>query len=167
MFDLAKSALVSATALVFLTACGGAPEDPNAGAEMLDNGMTVRAQIEARQEGFKAIGSEFKTINDQLRSGSPDMAPIQAAASALPAAAEGIETWFPVGTGPETGVATEALATIWEEPEDFESKVNDFVLAISALETAAQTGDADVIQAAARATGATCGACHDKFRLDD
>ena len=49
--------------------CGSGTElsDPSAGSETLDNGMTVRAQIEARQDGYKAIGRNFKTINDQLK----------------------------------------------------------------------------------------------------
>ncbi|MEL6829963.1 MAG: cytochrome c [Pseudomonadota bacterium] len=164
-----SSFTLCAAAVLGLTACGGGGDavDPNAGSEMLSNGMTVKAQIEARQDGFKAIGAEFKTINDQLRSGSPDIAAIQAAATKLPEVSAGIADWFPQGTGPESGVETEALAIIWDEPEDYAAKVNDFKAAIEALEIAAQTGEVESVQAAAQATGGTCKACHDKYRLDD
>lgn len=165
-----RSIWLGAIAALTLTACGGggeAPSDPNAGSEVLPNGLTVKAQIEARQEGFKAVGGEFKTINDQLRSGSPDIAVIQAAAAKLPEVIEGADGWFPEGTGPDSGVETEALPIIWEEPEDFAAKTSDFVLAIEALDAAAQTGELPAIQAAVQATGGTCKACHDKFRLDD
>lgn len=165
-----RSVWLGAVAALALTACSGggeAPADPDAGSEMLSNGLTVKAQIEARQEGFKSVGGEFKTINDQLRSGAPDMAAIQSAAAELPGIIEGAGEWFPEGTGPESGVETEALPIIWEEPEDFEAKVSDFVVAIEALDAAAQTGELSAIQAAVQATGGTCKACHDKYRLDD
>lgn len=165
-----RSIWLGAFAALTLAACGGggdAPTEPDAGSEVLANGLTVKAQIEARQEGFKAVGGEFKTINDQLRSGSPDLAAIQAAAAKLPEVIDGAGEWFPEGTGPESGVETEALPIIWEEPEDFEAKTSDFVLAVQALDAAAQTGELPAIQAAVQSTGGTCKACHDKYRLDD
>lgn len=166
----ARSVWLGAIAALSLTACSGggeAPSDPDAGSDVLSNGLTVKAQIEARQAGFKAVGGEFKSINDQLRSGAPDLAAIQAAAAELPGIIDGAGGWFPEGTGPESGVETEALPIIWEEPEDFEAKVNDFVVAIEALNVAAQSGELPAIQAAVQATGGTCKACHDKYRLDD
>ena len=165
---LLKSLSISALSLGFLAACGGGETaDPNAGAEMLDNGMTVKAQIEARQEGFKAIGKNFKTISDQLKAGSPDIAAIQAASSELSMVGADMDTWFPEGTGPESGVETEALALIWQELDDFNGVVMDSQTALDALDAAAQTGDVAAISAAFQTAGGTCKACHDKFRLDD
>lgn len=164
-----KTLALSAVAILFLAACGGGsePSDPNAGSETLENGMTVRAQIEARQEGYKAIGRNFKTINDQLKTSEPDITEIQTAAGAMVEASAGMVDWYPAGTGPDSGVKTEALAVIWEEPEDFAVKVSEYDTALAALEAATASGDFDAIAAAARATGPTCGACHDKYRLDD
>ena len=160
---------LGAATMLLLAACGGGtePSDPNAGSETLDNGMTVRAQIEARQEGYKAIGRNFKTINDQLKTSAPDITEIQTAAAAMVEASEGMLDWYPAGTGPDSGVKTEALATIWDEPEDFALKVSEYEAALATLAAATTSGDLEAIAAAARATGPTCGACHDKYRLDD
>ncbi|MEO1662306.1 MAG: cytochrome c [Pseudomonadota bacterium] len=164
-----KSQIVCSIAAFLLVGCGGSggSVDPDAGTELLANGMTVKAQIEARQQGYKAIGRNFKTINDQLKTTSPELEAIQAAADAMVEASEGMSDWYPAGTGPESGVKTEALAVIWDDPEGFAVKVADYEAALTALDAATATGDFEAIAAAAKATGPTCGACHDKFRLDD
>ena len=155
--------------LMVLASCGGGGEaaDPNAGADVLPNGMTVRAQIEARQEGYKTLGKNFKTINDQLKTSEPDLGEIETAIAAMLETSGGMADWYPEGTGPESGVETEALAVIWENPEGFAVKIADYEGALAGLNTAIQSGDFEAIGLAARATGATCGGCHDDFRLDD
>ncbi|MEO0410784.1 MAG: cytochrome c [Pseudomonadota bacterium] len=165
---------IACAAMFALAACGEeAAEAPNsvasesAAPETLANGMTVKAQIEARQAGFKELGKAFKAISDQLRSGNPDMSIIQPAAASVPEITQDMGSWFPAGTGPESGVKTEALSAIWEKPEDFALKVGNFQTAAAALVVASNTGDAAAVTAAFRATGGTCGACHDNFRLDD
>ena len=164
-----RSHILCSGAALLLAACGsgGGDVDPNAGADVLANGLTVRAQIEARQEAYKAIGRNFKAINDDLKTASPDLQTIQTAAAAMVEASAGMGDWYPEGTGPESGVKTEALATIWEDPAEFAVKISDYEGALSGLETAVASGDFEAIAAAAKATGPTCGACHDKFRLDD
>ncbi len=162
--------------LMLLTACGqggGDAGDEASGASgenataALPNGMTVQEQIEARQKKLENIGGAFKTISDQLKSDSPDVAAIQTAAATVPAEATGMADWFPEGTGPDSGVETEALAIIWQEKEDFLSKISDMQNAAATLNTTAQGGDVAAIGEAFKATGGTCKACHDKFRLDD
>lgn len=166
---ITKTFALGAAAILCLAACGSGtePSDPSAGSETLDNGMTVRAQIEARQEGYKAIGRNFKTINDQLKTSAPDIEEIQNAATAMVEASAGMADWYPAGTGPESGVKTEALAVIWEESADFSTKISEYEAALTALDVATASGEFDAIAAAAQATGSTCGACHDKYRLDD
>lgn len=154
-----------------LTACGNGSSDEPAASEaavtILPNGMTVVEQIEARQEKYEALGDTFRTLNQQFRSGSPDLAIVQEAAAQVPDIVDDMETWFPEGTGPESGIETEALSTIWENPDDFAQKVADHQAAVADLAAVAETADLAAIQAAVQATGATCGACHDDYRLDD
>lgn len=160
---------------LLLSACGGgdgsSANDSEAAAEAagatLPNGMTVSEQIEARQGQLKKLGSAFKTISDQTKAGEPDMAAIQAAAASAVAETASMKDWFPEGTGPDSGVETDALPAIWESPEDFDAKVDDFTAAVTELKTAAEGGDLETIIAAFRATGGSCKACHDKYRLDD
>lgn len=160
--------------LLLLSACGqGGEAEPasedsaDAGATALPNGMTVKEQIEARQGQLKKVGKSFKAISDQLKSDSPDVAAIQAAAASVPEDTTGMADWFPEGTGPESGVETDALPIIWEEKEDFLEKVSTMQEAAVALAAAAEGGDVAAIGAAFQETGGSCKACHDKYRLDD
>lgn len=164
-----KLGLPTVFGLILLAACGGgdAPAASDAGTEMLANGMTVKAQIEARQEGFKAIGKNFKTINDQLKTDAPDLAAIEEAVGVMVDTGAGIGDWFPEGTGPESGVETDALPAIWENRDDFDTKAMDAQAALAAFKTAVETGDVATISAAVRTTGGTCKACHDEYRAED
>lgn len=167
-------AFAAIAGMLLLSACGqggdtelASDEGSDAGATELSNGMTVKEQIETRQAQLKKVGESFKTISDQLKSDSPDIAAIQAAAAAVPEATTGMADWFPDGTGPDSGVETDALPVIWEEKDDFLEKVSAMQDAAVALAAAAEGGDVAAIGAAFRETGGTCKACHDKYRLDD
>lgn len=169
--SLTCTALLSAA---LLSACGQ-NESSEAGSEIsseaastaLANGMTVKEQIESRQEQLKKVGDAFKTISDQLKSDNPDLAAIQAAASSIPDATSDMAEWWPEETGPDSGVETDALPVIWEEKEDFLQKISDMQEAAANLVTVADGGDLAAVGEAFKATGGTCKACHDKYRLDD
>lgn len=156
---------------LLLSACGGGDNasavDSEAASVQLPSGMTVGEQIEARQGQLKKLGQAFKAISDQSKAGEPDLAAIQAAAASAVAETASMKDWFPEGTGPDSGVETDALPAIWESPEDFDAKIDDFMAAAGELKLATDGGDMDAIIAAFRATGGTCKACHDKYRLDD
>ncbi|ATW03559.1 hypothetical protein CHN51_08450 [Sphingorhabdus sp. YGSMI21] len=156
--------------LTLLSACGqndeAGPVSDSAGVE-LANGLTVKEQIEARQAQLKKMGKAFKAISDQLKASNPDLAQIQAAAAVVPIEAADMVDWFPEGTGPDSGVETEALPVIWEDKADFNDKVKAMQDAAAKLETVAQGGDVTAVAAAFQNTGGTCKACHDKYRLDD
>lgn len=160
--------LLAGTAL--LSACGQNEETEvtsEAASVELPSGMTVKEQIEARQEQLKNIGKAFKTISDQLKAGSPDIAQIQTAAASVPKEALGMADWFPEGSGPESGVETDALPIIWEDKADFDEKVTAMQDAAAQLDAVAQGGDVAAIAAAFQTTGGKCKDCHDKYRLDD
>jgi cytochrome c556 len=156
--------------LTLLSACGQNDETApvsEAASVKLANGMTVKEQIEARQGQLKKIGKAFKAISDQLKAGGPDLAQIQTAAAVVPKEAAGMVDWFPEGTGPESGVKTEALPIIWESKADFNDKVAAMQDAAAKFDTIAQGGDVAAIGMAFNTTGGTCKACHDKYREDD
>lgn len=163
---------LSFAVIAMLAACGSPTEDAadsaaSSATEPAAASSAVADQIAARQAGFKKLGKAFKAMSDQLRSGDPDMSILQSAAASVPEITSGIETWFPAGTGPESGIKTDALPAIWEKPEDFAQKAGNFKAAAMALAAAGQTGDVAAITAAFRTTGGTCKACHDSYRLDD
>ncbi len=169
-----KIAVPAIAAVMMLTACGdngGSEAAPEASSEaagaQLPNGMTIKEQIEARQSQLEKVGDAFKAISDQLKAGTPDIAIIQEAAAVVPEATQGMADWFPEGSGPESGIDTDALPAIWENMPDFQEKVGNMQEAAANLNTVAQGGDMAAIGEAFKTTGGTCKACHDDYRLDD
>ena len=176
-----RGLIVTAVSAAFLlTACGqseeaasteapapAATETAAAEPAVLSNGMTAAATIEIRQTKLKELGKSFKTISDQLKGGQ-DLEAITAAAAVVSAQAVDIGDWFPAGSGPESGVETEALAKIWEDADGFAAVVTQFQEAATGLDAAVATGDMAAITAAFQMTGGKgCKACHDSYRLDD
>ena len=133
----------------------------------VDVDPAVKSAIEARQENLKQMGGAMKTISDQLKLEEPDVDAIYAAAQTIEGHAPNIGTWFPVGTGPESGVETEALPASWEQPEDFAAAVARFQQAADEFEAIAVGRDPAAIGPAMGGIGGSCKNCHDQFRLDD
>ncbi len=153
-------ALVGAVA-----ACGEsaeAPADDDAsGGETVENSV-----IETRQANFEEIGDAFKAIRGQLEAGEPDFSVIEASANTINANAQKVPDYFPAGTGIDSDADTEALETIWEQPEDFAAASQKLVDTSAALAAAAATGEAAAVGEAVKAMGGSCKGCHDQFRLD-
>lgn len=156
------SGVAAATLAIGLVACGGeaAPEGDVAAA------TDAPPVIEERQANFKAIGKSFKAIRTQLEGDAPDMEAIATAATDLNAAALKVEDYFPEGTSVDDGFDTEALAAIWEKPEQFAEAHQRLVDASAEMITIAAGGDAAAVKAQVGVVGGSCKNCHDNFRLD-
>jgi cytochrome c556 len=63
-------------------------------------------------------------------------------------------------------VKTDAEDKIWEQMDDFNSKIQDMVNAAGNLQKVALAGDQDNYRNAIGDLGSTCKACHDKFKKD-
>jgi len=63
-------------------------------------------------------------------------------------------------------VKTQAEDIIWEEMDDFKSKIKDLTNASANLQTIALAKDVTNYSQAIGDLGATCKACHDKFKTD-
>ena len=74
-------------------------------------------------------------------------------------------SWFPAGSGPETGIKTAAKPEIWAQPADFKAAHDALVVEAGKLVTVAASGDAAAIGAQLQATGKACGGCHKPFRV--
>lgn len=116
-----------------------------------------------RHENMESLGDETKKINRQLKSSSPDVGAIRQSAARILQLAPELVSWFPEGTGPETG-KTHAKPEIWQRPQDFATKANDFVRAAEDFDSAARSGDLGQVQASFAALGKSCKACHDPYR---
>lgn len=122
--------------------------------------------IAARQANFKKIGGATKAIKDELGGGA-DKAKIAAAARTIAATARAQAKLFPAGTGPSSGVKTDALPAIWTQRAAFDAALRKLVAEADKLAAVARAGDAAAMGAQFRAVGGSCKSCHDQFRLDD
>jgi cytochrome c556 len=121
--------------------------------------------VAARQANFKQLGGAFKAINDQLKSGAPDLAVIKASAQKMKDLAAQEPTWFPAGSGPEAGVKTGARPEIWSDAAGFAAAVKQLQGETAKLAAAAASGDLGAVKAQVPPTGKACSNCHDKYRL--
>lgn len=128
--------------------------------------VNAKAVVEARQNQFKTFGKSMKAINDGLKADAPDMAAIASNAATIRGLAPRIVTWFPKGTGPETGLKMEARAEIWSDPAGFAAAARRLEPEAAKLEALARAGDVAGARAQVRLVGGSCKGCHDKFKAD-
>jgi len=120
--------------------------------------------IAARKANFKEIGGAFKAVNDEIKSGAPDMNAVRSATRELSTRAAASLKHFPKGSGPQAGVKTRAKAAIWAKGPEFAALQKQFAAQANTLNAAAMSGNVAGLTAARTALGATCKSCHDKFR---
>ncbi|MCL9982645.1 MAG: cytochrome c [Erythrobacter sp.] len=158
-----------------LAACSGeapadapadAPVDAAAGSDVAAP-VDVEAVLKAREATFEGIGDAFKAVRGELEKDAPDFALIATKATEINTAAGKIDSIFPAGTSVDDGYKTEALATIWEKPEEFKAASQKLIDESAKLAALAKDGDKAAVAAQAMAMGGACKGCHDKFRLDD
>lgn len=128
----------------------------------------VTAAVKSRQDKLRDMGGALKAITDELKKGKVDFDNIVIPnAQTLKDRSAFLLNWFPKGTGPETGVKTYALPTIWQKPDDF-TKIGKAAQAEAIkLDQVANTKNVDALKAEAVAMGKACKACHDDYRSKD
>ncbi|MFL6751653.1 MAG: c-type cytochrome [Sphingomicrobium sp.] len=184
--------IAAAGACVILAACGGpetsqannaqanigndASPPPTANASTTANSMMMLAAgpvsgahavriMHERHEGMETIGKNNKAIKRQLDGGSPDLAAVRASAAKIADLSQKASGWFPKGTGPDVG-KTGAKPEIWQNAQDFSTKLRNFQLAAKAFNSAAASGNVDAIKGKFGELGQACKACHDKYRSE-
>ena len=181
----------AAGAFVLLAACGGpqtsqannaqanisndAQPAPTANASTTSNAMVMLAGpvkgqdavriMHERHEGMETIGKTTKALKRELDGSSPDMAKVRAGAAQIADLSRKASGWFPAGTGPDVG-KTGAKPEIWQNEQDFATKLRAFQEAANAFNAAAASGDVNAIKAKFGEMGQACKACHDKYRSE-
>ncbi len=123
--------------------------------------------IQARQAHYKAIGAANKGIFDELNKPAPQIPVIQGYARQLDQLAPQVPSWFPLGSGPESGVKTRAKAEIWTEAAAFKTAAAGFAAAARHFDVTAAGGDIGAIRAEYPTLTKTCGNCHSQFRAKE
>lgn len=120
-----------------------------------------------RHENFEKIGKAFKAINQEVKKDAPDMAVVKLNAGRIETLSLQVGGWFPKGSGPQDGVDTDALATVWTEADAFRQATARFVDEAGKFHALAEIGNAAALDAGVKALGGTCKGCHDRFREKD
>ena len=118
-----------------------------------------------RIERYRDTGAAFKSVNDQLKSGTLIKVMLRASAKTISASARDQFNWFPPGSGPEAGVKTKAKPEIWSEADKFREAQLRFQNEADAFSAAVESGDKDAIRKQSQALGKACAGCHDKYRV--
>ncbi len=113
-----------------------------------------------RQAVMKAVGGQMAALGASLK-GQVFTENLRLHAGAMADLAEIVPHVFPAGSGTKK---SEALPAIWEQPEEFENRVNDFVNAAKSLAEVIQSDDMKAIGGGVQKLGKTCKGCHDNFR---
>ena len=98
------SVLAAVSAFALLAACSG--EAGDGAEEAAAPAGDAPAEIEQRQENFKAIGDSFKAIREQLETDAPDFAVITPAAADINERLQRLPDFFPEGSSMEVGYDT-------------------------------------------------------------
>jgi cytochrome c556 len=123
--------------------------------------------VRPRKEGFRELGAAFKNVNDELKSGTPQVYIIQLSARQIRDAARAQYTWFPTGSEPQPAVKTKAKPEIWAQPAQFKTAQDKFATEAATFMSVAGTGEVPKIRAQAKQLGQACNSCHRTFRVKD
>ena len=118
-------------------------------------------ELNYREKTMEAIGGHMGAIVTIVRGDVPHMEHLPMHATALAELAEIAPSLFP-----ESSKGGDALDAIWEDAEDFKTKLDAFREATAAFKSAAETGERGEIMAAFRGVGQACKGCHDDYRAE-
>lgn len=149
-----RKLLVGAALTVGLGASGNLPA--------FDMGAEVT--IDYRQGVMRAIGGNVSSTAAIVIDGADFGDNLMMHVRFLVDATQDIPSLFPVGS--DFG-ETDALPSIWEQPEKFAERSRENHEAALALLEAVEQGDEAVIRGAFRDLGQSCRSCHEDFRQGD
>ena len=171
------SLFATVSALIAVAACNRTeekapiPDNQAEAAENVANGTATVADhtaiMKARHEHYEAMGDAMKAIGGQLKASAPSVPIIQQHAATIANYGPQILTWFPEGSGPESGRKTRAKAEIWSDAATFRQRAQSFEAEANRFKAAAQSGDLAAIRAGQKSLGDSCKSCHDRFRAPE
>ena len=117
--------------------------------------------LKYRQSLMESVGGDMASIMNILKYGLPYQANLAVHADGLAAHAKLVTSAFErkVTAGP-----TDAEPEIWEKTDEFAKDVKALETETAKLAEVVKAGDPAAIGPQLKATGKTCGGCHDTFR---
>jgi cytochrome c556 len=120
--------------------------------------------VAPRVAGLHEMGDAVKSVKDELKSDTPQIAVIQADAKKISDASKAMYGWFPPDTAPHPGLKTAAKQDIWDHPVEFKAAQDGLATQAAAFLAVASTGDIAKIREQSDMLGQACGNCHKQFR---
>ena len=125
--------------------------------------------VATRQGALKVMGFYMGPLGGMARGRMPmDVDLVAKNAERIGSIAPMLTDTFKRNTA-ESGVETEALPVIWEEPEKFQGKIDNLMARAEDLQRIAADSDSDAaaVKGGIAKLGGACGSCHDDFRVKD
>ncbi|MGC6511170.1 MAG: c-type cytochrome [Parvibaculales bacterium] len=116
--------------------------------------------VQARKQRFKQSGATLQMMSKQLAP-AKDFETLKQKANELIEWANEMPGYFPPGSDTPDD---EAKPNVFTDPEGFQAAAQNFANAAQMIEDAAKNGDIAAVKAAIGQTGASCKACHKKYR---
>ena len=126
----------------------------------------VERSMQIRHRSFEDMGDLFKTMDDELKKSSPDTKKVLDAAKKIETMGKEIPSWFPAGTGPESGFKTYAKADIWTDNARFMKMHEEFMAEATKLVHAASGDNPADTMSQYFTMGVACANCHKPFRTE-
>jgi cytochrome c556 len=154
------------SAFVAAALCAGLAIAATAHTESPAGGPKPEHYVKYRQSVFNLIRWNFGSMAAVVKGQAAyDSARFATQATRVAALAPMITEGFHPST--KGAKKTEAKDDIFANPAEFNRLAKDLETASANLARVAQSGNLDQIKPAFVATGKACGACHDKFKVDD
>lgn len=122
--------------------------------------LADKGAAEYREHVMEAVGGHMQSAADIARGKVPHTDHLALHANAIAELSSIADTLFPPGS--EGG---DALPAIWQNPDDFATKLTDFEDAAMGLKAAIDNGGD--VGGAFQALGQACKSCHDDYREED
>ena len=124
--------------------------------------------VGTRQGALKLMGFYMAPLGGMARGRIPiDTDLVARNAQRIATLAPMLTDTFKLNTS-ESGVETEALPVIWEQPNEFQAKIETLVERAADLGRIASTDAGEgAIKGGIGKLGQACGSCHDDFRVKD
>lgn len=120
--------------------------------------------IATRKTNMNELEDAVDALRKELDRPAPDFAQALERARFIGTLSRRLPDGFPLGTGPESGVRTRALADIWQQPDEFRQVAAGLAARAISLEAAASQSDKPLMEERIRDIGQSCQACHSRFR---
>lgn len=121
--------------------------------------LASEGEVDYRQHTMAAVGGHMQAIVDIIQGKVPHTEHMATHAEALANLADLAGTLFP-----ESSQGGDARPAIWEDAEDFQSKLAAFKEAAASFKAAAASGEMAQIGGALQQLGQACKGCHDNYR---